>query len=514
MNLFDLYAKIVLDTDDYENGISRAGGVMNKFSSLTVAAGNLIATGISKGITAVSNLSRAAYEGYADYEQLVGGVETLFGAGGQTLYDYAQSVGKTIGEAREEYNKLMEAQDSVVANAQKAFKTAGLSANDYMETVTSFSASLIASLGGDTKKAADYADGAITDMADNANKFGTDISSIQNAYQGFAKQNYTMLDNLKLGYGGTKEEMQRLLDDAEKISGIKYDISSFADITQAIHVMQEEMGIAGATALEAETTIAGSAASMKAAWDNLVSGLGDKNADVGALLEMFMESVQTFGGNLIPVIKTIGSNIGKTLEENGPELLAKATVLLAKFAAGLILGIPDMIAKIPEIVKSIGKAFADNKEEFISIGENVVRGVWEGIKKMAAWIAEKVRGFFNDVADEARATLGIASPSKVFASIGGYMAEGVGVGWDDEFSGVRNRINNGLHFESGSVDFASSGIGRSSAGIINGLSAAPSNGGVQTVNLMMPDSTIFARYYLKSFIDEAEANGTPIANLA
>lgn len=192
MNLFDLYAKITLDTDDYEAGVGRASGVMNKFSAMTVAAGNLIASGITAGAKAIGNLSQAAIDGYANYEQLVGGVETLFGAGGQTLYDYAQSVGKTVGEAREEYNKLMAAQDAVVENAQNAFKTAGLSANDYMETVTSFSASLIASLGGDTEKAADYADRAITDMADNANKMGTDISMIQNAYQGFAKQNFTI----------------------------------------------------------------------------------------------------------------------------------------------------------------------------------------------------------------------------------------------------------------------------------------------------------------------------------
>ena len=175
-------------------------------------------------------MSTAAVNSYAEYEQLAGGVETLF---------------------KDSSNKLM-------GYADQAYKTAGMSANEYMSTVTSFSASLLQSLEGDTEKAADYANQAVIDMSDNANKMGTSIEMIQNAYQGFAKQNYTMLDNLKLGYGGTKEEMERLLADAEKISGIKYDISSFGDVTQAIHVIQTELGITGTTAKEASSTIQGS----------------------------------------------------------------------------------------------------------------------------------------------------------------------------------------------------------------------------------------------------------------
>ena len=173
--------------------------------------------------------------------------------------------------------------------ADDAFLTAGLSANEYMETVTGFSASLLQSLGGDTSKAADVANQAVTDMSDNANKMGSDIGSIQNAYQGFAKQNYTMLDNLKLGYGGTQEEMKRLLADAEKISGIKYDISSFADVTEAIHVMQTEMGITGTTAQEATETISGSLAGMGSAWQNLLAGMGNADADVGKLVDNLVE---------------------------------------------------------------------------------------------------------------------------------------------------------------------------------------------------------------------------------
>ncbi len=205
------------------------GGTMKAFAAFSTAA-----------LTAGAAITKNAVEQYADYEQLVGGVETLFGAGGQSLGEYAKSVGKTTQDAQKEYDSLMKAQETVLKNADNAYKTAGLSANEYMETVTGFSAALISSLDGDTEAAAKKADMAITDMADNANKMGSDISSIQNAYQGFAKQNYTMLDNLKLGYGGTKEEMQRLLDNATKLSGVEYDISSYADIVDAIHIVQTD----------------------------------------------------------------------------------------------------------------------------------------------------------------------------------------------------------------------------------------------------------------------------------
>ena len=211
-----------------------AGNAAKMFTALATAA-------VVKGLV---DLGKASVEAYAEYEQLVGGVETLFGKSADTVKQYAQD----------------------------AYMTAGLSANEYMEQVTSFSASLLQSLGGNTAAAADYGNQAVIDMADNANKMGTAIESIQNAYQGFAKGNFTMLDNLKLGYGGTREEMQRLLEDAEKISGIHYDISSFADITQAIHTIQEEMGIAGTTAEEAGSTIQGSIGMVKAAWENLLTG--------------------------------------------------------------------------------------------------------------------------------------------------------------------------------------------------------------------------------------------------
>lgn len=265
------------------------GGTIKAFTAFSAAAA-----------TAMVAITKGAVENYGDYEQLVGGVETLFGAGGQSLSEYAKSVGKTTTEAKDEYNNLIKAQEAVIEKANGAYKTAGMSANDYMETVTSMSAALIQSLDGDTVAAAEKADMAITDMSDNANKMGSDIESIKNAYSGFAKANYTMLDNLKLGYGGTKEEMQRLLDDATKISGVKYDISQYGDIVDAIHVVQTEMGITGTTAKEAATTIQGSIASAKAAWTNLQTGLADENADLDALVGELVDSVVTVIDNIAP----------------------------------------------------------------------------------------------------------------------------------------------------------------------------------------------------------------------
>ena len=259
-----------------KSGFDDAGQGALKFGDLLKAnvLGDFITSGLKTVAGAVKQLGsvfltvgKEALDSYADYEQLVGGVETLFKDSSGIVENYANN----------------------------AYKTAGLSANDYMETVTSFSASLLQSLDGDTAKVAEVSNMAVTDMADNANKMGTDMSSIQNAYQGFAKQNYTMLDNLKLGYGGTKSEMERLLSDAQKISGVKYDISNLNDVYQAIHVVQGELGITGTTAKEASTTIQGSVSAMKSAWQNMLTGIADDNADFDGLINNLVDSIVTAG---------------------------------------------------------------------------------------------------------------------------------------------------------------------------------------------------------------------------
>lgn len=300
------------------------------------AAADKVASGAQKVADATAGISHAAQAGlavaagaavkivdsYADYEQLIGGVETLFKGSSKKLVKYAKS----------------------------AYKTAGLSANNYMETATGFAASLVSSLGGDTEKAVELVDMAITDMADNTNKMGSDIKSIQNAYQGFAKQNYTMLDNLKLGFGGTKEEMQRLLDEAEKLSGIHYDIGNYADIVNAIHVIQDEMDITGTTAKEADGTISGSIATLKAAISNLAAGMGDANADVEQLTEDMIDAFQNVADNVIPILENIWDHL-----PGGAKfaLIAMGAVAAISPVAGAISNIAGAVSGLMKILPAL-----------------------------------------------------------------------------------------------------------------------------------------------------------------
>ena len=527
-----------IDTKEFENGIGKLKSIA-KTGAVAIGAAS----------AAIGAVGAAAIKAYADYEQLVGGVDTLFKDSSKTIQKYAD----------------------------EAYKAAGMSANKYMETVTSFSASLLQSLGGDTAKSAEYANQAVIDMSDNANKMGTNIQSIQDAYQGFAKQNYTMLDNLKLGYGGTKEEMQRLLQDAEKLSGIKYDISSFADITQAIHVIQTEMGITGTTAEEAATTIQGSLGMVKASWENLMTGLADPNADLDSLMSNFADSISTFGENLIPVIaqiaeqlpgviETLGTHLingipgvvnnmlpqiadmalqlitalSTSLSNNAPmigdcavnifttlidailqnlpiisqtgitlistlaqglaqavpnlipaiikSLLAMVDTLLNNidmmidtaielvmaFADGITAALPNLIEMMPEIIiklvaalvrnypkmavagrDMIGKFFEaclsvfitswstlgayidkyvvqpvkNTVSDMVSVGKNIVEGLWNGITNKGEWLLSKIKSFAHTVTQGIKDFFGIKSPSRVMRDeVGKMLVAGMGVG--------------------------------------------------------------------------------------
>lgn len=348
MDVLSLVARLTLDSSEYDKGLDDASGKASGFgakigSGLATAA-KIGGAAISAAAAGVGALVKSSVENYAEYEQLVGGVETLF---------------KTSADVVQEY-------------AANAYKTAGLSANDYMETVTSFSASLLQSLGGDTAAAADYADMAITDMSDNANKMGTSMEAIQNAYQGFAKQNYTMLDNLKLGYGGTKEEMQRLLDDASALSGIEYDISSYADIVDAIHVVQTEMGITGTTTLEASETISGSLASMKSAWANLVTGIADENANFDELVNNFVDSVLTVGDNILPRVEQALAGVGRLVEGLAP--------VITNALPGLIENVlPPLLQSATSLIGSIGQALIDNLPLLLSVGLDLIMMLATGI---------------------------------------------------------------------------------------------------------------------------------------
>lgn len=322
-----------LDSKGVESGVSALGG---KISGVMGTA--LKGTGVALGaaVTGVSALTKASLDSYANFEQLTGGVETLF---------------KTSA-------------DKVMQYADEAYKSAGLSANEYMETVTSFSASLLQGLGGDTDLAADVANQAIIDMSDNANKMGTDMASIQNAYQGFAKQNFTMLDNLKLGYGGTKEEMQRLLDDAEKLQkekfgvDVEYDMNNFADVINAIHTIQDEMDISGTTSKEAATTIQGSLGMMKSAWENLVTGLGDENADLDALIDNFIQSVITVGENIMPEVQKILEGVGQMVTTMLPQVIQMIPDLINSV-------LPGIIESASGLVTTLCQAIVDNAPTLI-----------------------------------------------------------------------------------------------------------------------------------------------------
>ena len=366
--------KVVIDTEldgsGAESGMQKLGGTLGKVGGAAVggvkAAVGAASAAIGGAAVAIGGLVTASVNAYASYEQLVGGVDTLFKDSSKKVQDYANN----------------------------AYKTAGMSANQYMETVTGFSASLLQSLGGDTAKAAEYADSAIVDMSDNANKMGTDIEMITNAYGGFAKQNFTMLDNLKLGYGGTKEEMERLLEDAGKISGIKYDISSYADITQAIHVMQESMGIAGTTAKEASSTIQGSVSAMKSSWSNLLVGMADDSQDIQPLIDNFVTSVGTVMENIIPIAtQAMGSITGMIetllpilveqipvlIEQLLPTLLTAAASILGALAEGIVQNLPMLIDLAIGILQSLITGIVDNlpmiMESAISILLALVNGI-------------------------------------------------------------------------------------------------------------------------------------------
>lgn len=595
MNLFELFVKIGVD-DQASNKLS---DLSSKLGSGLKTAAKIGTAAVGAAATGIAALTTAAVNNYAEYEQLVGGVETLF---------------KTSS-------------DKVMGYAENAYKTAGLSANEYMETVTSFSASLLQSLDGDTAAAAEKANLAITDMADNANKMGTSMESIQNAYQGFAKQNYTMLDNLKLGYGGTKEEMERLIKDAAKLSDtVDAQSMSFDNIAEAIHVVQTEMGITGTTAKEAGTTIQGAVASMKSAWTNLLTGLANGNADIEQLVGNLVTTIVGDGtetnlgvlGNILPAVKTalngasalvgeafpkimeiipeiinenlpilveaavgiiqslidgisqnqemlfdtifgvvtylaesfvtmlpqivelglnlivsLANGIAESLPEliptivdvvlqivetlidnvdmlvdaaieimialadglinalpkliekvpviitklieayvnNAPKMIEAALKIIVALAEGLIKSIPQLIKAIPQIVTAIVNGFTSFMSQIKDIGKNIVKGLWEGIKSMATWITDKVKGFFSGIVSGVKGLLGIKSPSKVFASIGGYMAEGLGEGWEDKFADIRDEINKSLDFDDPSMSISASvrKVGMETAGMAYGV---------------------------------------------
>ena len=371
-----LNAMIKLDDSEFKSKLSGAedkckgfGDKLKKVGSGITKVGKVAGVAIGAAAVAVGKLAMDSVNAYANYEQLVGGVETLFGRSSK----------------------------AVIENAHKAFKTVGVDANTYMETVTSFSASLLQSVGGDTKKAAEIADMAMVDMADNANKMGTDMSAIQNAYQGFAKQNYTMLDNLKLGYGGTKSEMQRLLKDAQRIQkengkNVKYNIKNLSDIYEAIHVVQTELGITGTTAKEADTTIQGSFNRMRASWENLKIAFVDPDANIGDALADMIESGKVALKNFAPAFKNALKGIGSAIAEVAPIISAELPGLITDI-------LPDLITAAVSICSALATAVVENGAVIIDGIGQVFQAAGEAMKNSESPVFQAIGSALDFIGD-------------------------------------------------------------------------------------------------------------------
>lgn len=407
IELAKAYVQIVPSADGIQGSISHIMG--GEASSAGESAGTLLGTklvGTLKKVIAAAGIGKMISDSLnlgGALQQSIGGIETLFGAGGRSIEEYAKSVGKSVDAVKDEYASLMQSQQTVFDNAAQAYRTVGLSANEYMEQTTSFAASLLSSVSKDTNAAAQLANMAMVDMTDNANKMGTDMASIQNAYQGFAKQNYTMLDNLKLGYGGTQAEMQRLLTDAEKLSGVHYELGNLADMYSAIHIIQTDLDITGTTAKEAATTLTGSFAAMKAAAQNV---LGDwsTGADLTAPMQALADTARTFlQGNLLPMIGNVLAGIPQLVYGLVPEVIQTGTELVSSLAAGFAQGIPAFLSTALPQLLSFTEELRANAGQFVDAGLNCItqllNGLIAGLPQLIAYVPDiiiNIAGIIND----------------------------------------------------------------------------------------------------------------------
>lgn len=423
MELFKILGTIALSgldkfSADIDAASGKGGELANKISSGLQTASKVGVAALTVASTGIAALTKTSVDNYAEYEQLVGGVETLFKGSADTVMNYADN----------------------------AYKTAGLSANDYMSTVTSFSASLLQGLGGDTAAAAELANLAITDMSDNANKMGSDMATLQAAYQGFAKQNYTLLDNLKIGYGGTASEMARLINDSGvlgstiKVTAETVNSVSFAKIIEAIHKVQTQMGITGTTAKEAASTISGSVASMKAAWTNLTTGLANENKDISKLIDEFTETVGTSVENILPKIETSLSNIGVLVEECSPIILEATATLIndvapnlielgGKIIDSLVDGIAGNIGKVNPSLQPVGDAIVSLKDTFIDFASSILPPLSEAFSFLAENFDTVITvvGTFLAVFGTVRTVLAITATVESVTTAISALSAGVGI---------------------------------------------------------------------------------------
>ena len=425
MDLLDLFVRITAKDETSEAVEQASQNIVGKLAGAAKTAAKALAA--MWGVKKVAEFGKAAFDAYAEFEQLEGGVAKLYGNANQTLEEYAAAVGKTVDEVSADYERNAQAQANMMEFAQNGWKTAGMSANEYMATATSFSAALINSLGGDTVAAAEMTDRAMTAISDNVNTFGTDIESVRMAFQGFAKQNYTMLDNLKLGYGGTKTEMERLISDANEYAasiGEASDLSidSFADVVTAIELVQKKQGVYGTTAREAMMTIEGSINATKAAWQNLVTEFGKPDADIGARVSDMITAVFGQNGegglarNVAKEVRVIATNIvsavgsgvkagAKWLADNGSRIVLGAIRGIVDNVNSFAEGIASFdISKlfggdfgIADMLTDIGEILYDWAPFLLEAGGNLVSAIGESISKNGPVVLGKVGEILGNV---------------------------------------------------------------------------------------------------------------------
>lgn len=400
--------KISVDTKGLEKGLSDSKSKLSNFSSTMATLGRTaskaffgsIAIGAVNASGAILGIAKSATDAYADFEQLSGGISTLFGAESLgSIENFAKKAKKSVKDVQAEYDKqidrLVDVENEILDRAYGAYKTAGMGANEYMETITSFSASLIQSLSGDTAKAGKIADMAITDMSDNANKMGTSMEAIQNAYQGFAKQNYTMLDNLKLGYGGTKGEMERLLADAEKLSGKKYDISNLNEVFEAIHVIQTEWGITGTTAKEAEGTISGSLNMMKASWKNVLLAVADDAQPFDEFLNNFVDSVGAFAKKIMPRFQTALKGAVKLVGQLAPMIIQAIPPLLEALVPAIMEATVSLMDAIMTNLPSVIEMLIGMIPMLIDAIMQIANGILAYLPQLLVLLSQLIIGIAN-----------------------------------------------------------------------------------------------------------------------
>ena len=483
MNLMDLFVKISVD----DQASSQVETLSGKLKSGLATAAKVGAAAVAAAGTAIVAIGKQAIDQYAEYEQLVGGAELMFG----------------------------DAYDFVAEKAKNAYSTVQMSQNDYLRQVNGFATGLKTALGGNAQAAAELADKIVNAEADVVAATGASQEMVQNAFNGIMRSNYVMLDNLQLGITPTKEGFQEVIDkvnewNAANGRATNYVIDNLADAQSALVDYIEMQGLQGYAADEAARTIQGSLASMKSAWQNLLTGVADDNADFEGLINNFVDSLVGVGENIIPRINTVIKGLTQLITqasqtiiplavetllqnlpsivaagmdmvlaivngildnidllidcvlelvdvvvdkliENLPKLVEGGIRLIIALAGGLIKAIPQLVEKIPEIILALVEGFAAGASQIIEVGKNIVRGIWDGIKAMASWIKDKVTGFFSGIVDSVKGFLGIHSPSRVFAGIGKFMAEGLGDGWDSQFSKVRSDIENGLDFDAANI---------------------------------------------------------------